>query len=236
VDDPQDEQVALENTLHLNPQHPAAAARLQRWHEAVAGGKGSAPVAPVGVVAPTPLVVFRPVNAPAPDVVAAPAAAAARRPSPVADPVGDHPSPVVTDSEDYRPLIGQILAKRYRVLAPFPSGGTLVLLASDVKNGSYLLIRPDNEPVGKNAGPVAKRGFVHNGRPYIVSSIGLNGLSLRTFLDAVGRLPAAQAVQYGLQLIRGGPSQSGLVAGTALLATRIDHHHCRWRAGPNRRA
>ena len=211
MDDPQDEQVALENTLHLNPQHPAAAARLQRWHEAVAGGKGSAPVAPVGVVAPTPLVVFRPVNAPAPDVVAAPAAAAARRPSPVADPVGDHPSPVVTDSEDYRPLIGQILAKRYRVLAPFPSGGTLVLLASDVKNGSYLLIRPDNEPVGKNAGPVAKRGFVHNGRPYIVSSIGLNGLSLRTFLDAVGRLPAAQAVQYGLQLIRVARRSRGLL-------------------------
>ena len=198
VDDPQDEQVALENTLHLNPQHPAAALRLQQLRAAVNGSLAPIAEPPTVVVAPAPVTIFRPANAPAPDAVDAPPAAH-RAPPPVETPAG--PPPVATDGAEYRSLVGRIMAKRYRVVAPFPSGGTLVLLASDIKNGSYLLIRPDTEPVGKNAGPVAKRGFIYDGQPFVVSSIGLNGLSLRTFLDAVGRLPPAQAVQYGLQMI-----------------------------------
>ncbi len=236
VDDPADVEVALENTLHLNPQHTAAAARLRELRGQPAT---TIPVVlpSVAIVVPTAAPVALPVvpAAPAPPVLPNPTAAPIMRPTPVppvplnttssAAPVTDMrpiaappntTSPAApatdlavggellpaTDPEDYRPLIGQIMAKRYLVLAPFPSGGLMVLLASDVKNGSYLLIRADTEVPGKPSGMVAKRGFVHNGRSYVVSNIGLNGLSLRTFLDAVGRLPAAQAVQYGLQLIR----------------------------------
>ncbi|HMA37808.1 MAG TPA: VWA domain-containing protein [Chloroflexia bacterium] len=200
VDDPQDVEVALENTLQLNPHHAAAAAALQRLQ-----------TRPPVVALPIPVYTLDPPPDPprggrgwelAPpaepeDGLRLPTSALRR-----GEPVPEPPALPPNADEEYLGLLGQVMGKRFRILTLFPTGGTILLLATDMKNGNYVLMRPETATTSKAAKAAVRRGFEHAGKPYVVTNIGLSGISIRVLLRAVGRFPAPQAVDYGLRLIR----------------------------------
>lgn len=173
LEDPAEVEIALENTLQLDPGHAAAAAALRRLR-----------ATPAPVPAPAP--------PPAP-VSTIPPAAAAPAP-PVASGGADSPGAVYTE------LIGQVLGGRYQVLATFPGLNTVLLLAHDGRSGNYVLLRPLVE-LGR-AAKVPRGALVFQGQPFALSPIGLGGISLTTFMSAIGRMQPRQVIAYGRRLIQ----------------------------------
>ncbi|HUS14220.1 MAG TPA: hypothetical protein VM536_04285, partial [Chloroflexia bacterium] len=195
LDDPEDITVALENTLHLNPGHTAAATALRQLQTGeLPGAKTSA--------------------SPAPDAERYAERMARRGGATLFDSVAAvsdwaNVTVATTPTEDnmgaegeYAHLVGQVMGKKYRVVALFPSQGSMLLLATNIKNGTYLLIKPESPTFSKSARQAATSGFEHKGQAYVISNIGLNGLTMRAFVGAIGCLAPPQVVDYGLRLIR----------------------------------
>src|SRR5204863_431588 len=81
----------------------------------------------------------------------------------------------------YVELVGEVLARRYRVVTLFPSHDTTLLLATDIRNGYYVLLKPDTDR-GARGSQAGRPAFVYQGTGFAISNIGLGGISLRHFL------------------------------------------------------
>jgi VWFA-related protein len=112
----------------------------------------------------------------------------------------------------YESLVGQIIGGRYRVLSLFAQGTSTLLMASDIRRGNMVLIRPERDLVGGVRKGV-KPTFVVNNIAFYMSNISLGGLNLRNFIGTVGLMPPVQIIEYGLRLCMEAKKR-GLLLGT----------------------
>jgi VWFA-related protein len=113
----------------------------------------------------------------------------------------------------YEGLVGQVIGGRYRVMSLFAQGTSTLLMASDIRRGNMVLIRPERDLVGANPRKGVKPTFVMNNIAFYMSNISLNGLNLRNFIGTVGLMPPVQVIEYGLRLCMEAKKR-GLLLGT----------------------
>ncbi len=99
----------------------------------------------------------------------------------------------------YEGLVGQVIGGRYRVISLFAQGTSTLLMATDVKRGNMVLIRPERDLIGGVRKGV-KPTFMANNIAFYMSNIGLGGLNLRNFIGTVGVMPTIQIIEYGLRM------------------------------------
>ena len=109
----------------------------------------------------------------------------------------------------YDDMVGVVLGKRYRVISVLTQGTGTLLLATDIKRGNLLLIRPGSDDISQRG--AVRSGFTVNGQPYYVNHFGIAGLTLRNFLGMVGTLPSQQVIDYGLRLCAAARKRPGLL-------------------------
>ena len=113
----------------------------------------------------------------------------------------------------YETLVGQVIGGRYRVMSLFAQGTSTLLMATDVKRGNMVLIRPERDLVGSAVRKGVKPSFMMNNIAFYMSNIDLAGLNLRNFIGTVGLMPPIQIIEYGLRLCMEGKKR-GLLLGT----------------------
>lgn len=192
VEDPADIEVALENTLQLDPTHQAAQDALRRLR-ADATRRLPAGLAPPGMRGPAPGAVPAPLT---------PAGAEGPHGAPLAGPAAVPAVPVGSSDAEFKHLIGQVLGKRFRIIGVLGGDRSSMLVATDIRNGTYLLIKPNLGDPTASARNQITRGFEFEGETYAVTNLSLAGISLIQFIGAVGSLPPPQAVDYGLRMIK----------------------------------
>ena len=115
----------------------------------------------------------------------------------------DQPAAAPTASRvgtGYEALVGQVIGGRYRVMSLFAQGTSTLLMATDVKRGNMVLLRPERDLVGSSVRKGVKPAFMMNNTAFYMSNINLGGLNLRNFLGTVGTMPTVQIIEYGLRL------------------------------------
>jgi VWFA-related protein len=114
----------------------------------------------------------------------------------------DKPAPVPAAGRGtgYEALVGQVIGGRYRVMSLFAQGTSTLLMATDVKRGNMVLLRPERDLVGSSVRKGVKPAFMMNNTAFYMSNINLGGLNLRNFLGTVGTMPTVQIIEYGLRL------------------------------------
>jgi serine/threonine protein kinase/Mg-chelatase subunit ChlD len=196
--DPEDKQIALENTLTLDPMNPAATAAMEEnayLLEQVRNGTyvPPAPKYPSGPLvwetspaaepqpAPQPAAHIEPAHGPLPGVA-----------SKLFAHVGESNRPV-TDS-----AAPPMIAGKYRILSETESNGYVVW---EPKKQQFFILQPHYmgmDDLKKNNVSY----IVHAGDPYVLAPINTDNLTLRSFVSTAGSLPPELVAQYGMTLLK----------------------------------
>lgn len=207
LEDVEDRQIALENVLTLDPLHPAATAALEETKELMERGArgqglgvdgresqlerepGDTESRPLTADAESPTPGPQP---PAPDL---------RTPTPARVPSKLFALAGGGEGQAAAKRGGELFGGRYTILSSTTRGDETTYVVCEPKKRVFLLLQPRQGDGGDAKGKTSD-SVMEGGVPYAIVPIGTEGLTLRSFIGTVGKLPAEMVAQYGVEMLK----------------------------------